>query len=301
MLIVQSPRVLAMRLRITLGSPNGFGEIPINYNSYVSQFVYELLQPDTPFEHQSATGSTQYGIPYYTFSNLYIPGVDQREQTLRFGQVPIDLTVSLLVDPQAEKEVEERLRAVPVMDFEGTTLQVDQIERLPEQKTFARRARFRMLSPLASPLWPMSNEGTELRYIHYNDPAFSESIRAILLARYERWKGKRPQDTRFHLSLDHQYIQRRRGRISKLVTFYPGLPEEKKIKAIVAPFEVEGNPELIWLGYVAGFGERNILGFGCSDVIRTPTMNERPIYNSGNSRQGNGVGGNVQRFDYQMG
>jgi len=286
-----------MRVKITLSCTSEFGEIPINYNSYVSQFVYELLQPDTPFDFQSQS-SGQYGVPYYTFSNLYVPGVDQFDQVLRFGQVPIDLTVSLLVDPKGEAEVMNRMRQVPTMDFDNIALRVDNIEKLSEVKNFPRRARFRMLSPLASPLWPSvgQDENPDLRYIHYNDPAFSESIRAILIARYERWKGKRPTDMRFTFTLDQRYIQRRRGRISKLVTFYPGEQEEKRIKAIVAPFEVEGNPELIWLGYVAGFGEKNLLGFGCADLIRTTQQFDYPEERSqGNQRNY----GNQRRPSYQ--
>jgi CRISPR-associated endoribonuclease Cas6 len=272
--------------------------MPINYNTFVSEFVYELLQPDVPFNAKEGMGE---GIQYYTFSNLYIPSVQQEDRTLRFGQVPIELTISLLIDPACEAETFERMKRVPCLHFDnsaGTQLKVSNVEVIKEAHGMTNSARFRMLSPLASPMWETAQNGHEdaqmggdQRYIHYNDVEFSDSIRGILLAKYERWKGKRPNDTRLQFTLDEKYVQRRRGRISKLVTFHEGEPDEKKVKAIVSPFEVTGNPELIMLGYVAGFGEKNLLGFGCADVVSIAPRNERPFEQRGS------VGNGRERFD----
>jgi CRISPR-associated endoribonuclease Cas6 len=278
-----------MRVHITFTPTADFGQMPINYNTFVSQFVYELIQPDVPFNSGRANGPND-GIPYYTFSNLYIPEVQQQDRTLHFAKVPIELTISMLVDPSNEQEVLARMNLIPHLEFDGgvgTTLLIDHINVLDEAKTLTHRARFRMLSPLASPLWE-SPDGREQHYVHYNDQEFSETIRSILVAKYERWRGKRLQDSRLTFCLDQKYVQRRRGRISKLVTFHEGETDEKKIKAIVAPFEVEGNPELIWLGYVAGFGERNLLGFGCSDLVTVAPMGRKPAFESGGYRANEG-------------
>jgi CRISPR-associated endoribonuclease Cas6 len=259
-----------MRLKLTLipESESG-GSIPINYNTFVSEFVYSLLDPDKPFAYEDSESARS--IPYYTFSNLYIPNVTQQGRSLEFAYTAIELTVSLLVDARASSEVLARANRITHLDFHPrseTALRVQKIEVIQDSRKFTRRARFRMLSPLASPLWePIEGEASEPYYIHYSEPDFSESIRQILLAKYKRWKGELPTDTELHFALDQKYLQRRRGRISKLVTFNEGEPNERSIKAVVAPFEVEGNPELIWLGYVAGFGERNLLGFGCADVV----------------------------------
>ena len=257
-----------MRIHLTLTPPGDRGHMPINYNSYVSEFVYEAIQPDLAFRGQHGPDE---GIAFYTFSNLYIPEVQQEDRVLNFGKVGIELTISMLIEPAFEVELIERIEKVKTLPFDpsvGTDLDVSRVEIVNEAPTVQNYARFRMLSPLASPLWNPA-PGTEQRYIHYGEDEFSESIRGILLAKYEKWKGRRPIDTRFRFELDEKYVQRRRGRISKLVTFHEGEPDEKRVKAIVAPFEVEGNPELIWLGYVAGFGEKNLLGFGCADLVST--------------------------------
>jgi len=255
--------------------------MPINYNAFVSEFVYEALQPDVPFPSQPAEG--QQGITYYTFSNLYVPEVQQQDRTLSFGKVAIEMTISMLLEPKYFDEVSQRIRQIPQLLFPngvGTPLDVVSITPVDEAPSVSSFARFRMLSPLVSPTWD-AGDGREPRYVHYGEPEFSEAIRAILLAKYERWKGRRPQDTRFRIMLDEKYVQRRHGRISKLVTFHEGLDDERRVKAIVAPFEVEGNPDLIWLGYVSGFGEKNLLGFGCTEIIsgggrEVRTISERP-------------------------
>lgn len=39
-----------------------------------------------------------------------------------------------------------------------------------------------------------------------------------------------------------------------------------KIRGVMAPFTARGNVELLKLGYSAGFGEKNSLGFGMVEV-----------------------------------
>lgn len=262
-----------MRFRVILEPPEPQCTIPINYNSVVSQFVYEMLQPDVPFSTQTASTGAGDGILYYTFSNLFIPNVELAGRHLRFGKVEIELLVSLLAPPEQEREVMARMKEIQDIDFSNGApseqrelgcVNVKRIELVSEIAGFGSRARFRMLSPLATPV-EETDRGT--RYLHYTHGEFSEALRATLLAKYERWKGALPEDTNFAFHLDPLYLQRRRGRISKLVTFNELQENERRIKALVSPFEVEGNPELIWLGYVAGFGERNILGFGCAEPV----------------------------------
>src|SRR5882724_5527820 len=104
-----------MRLHLTLTPPVDRGHMPINYNAFVSEFVYEAIQPDSAFRAQ--VGTQEEGIPFYTFSNLYIPEVDQEDRTLNFGKVAIELTISMLVSPACEEEVMERIERAKVLAF----------------------------------------------------------------------------------------------------------------------------------------------------------------------------------------
>ena len=267
-----------MRCRVILEPQKSLNRIPINYNSAVAQFVYELLEPDLPFERNVSSTTPNEGILYYTFSNLYIPGVSQQGRSLEFGDVQLELMISLLVDHGQEPEVLERMRGIEffetgnlglhLSEADCASLRVRAIEILPEIKRFGPRCKFRMLSPLVA---------TGDAFTHYQSEEYSEAIRQTLIAKYVRWKGKEPADTRFSFKLDNGYVQRRRGRISKLVTFNEMSEDERRIKALISPFECEGNPELIWLGYVAGFGEKNVLGFGCTEPVSESSRSDRSM------------------------
>jgi CRISPR-associated endoribonuclease Cas6 len=265
-----------MRCRVILEPQQSLNTLPINYNSAVAQFVYELIEPDRPFENYVSSSSPNDGILYYTFSNLYIPEVQQVGRLLEFGNVKIELMLSLLVEEKHEQEVLGRIRSIETFDAEAlglresdvhsATLKVGAVEVVPEIRRFSHRCKFRMLSPLVA---------TGSKQAHYQSEEFSEAIRETLIHKYTRWKGRPPHDTRFSFTLDNGYVQRRRGRISKLVTFNEMSEDERRIKALISPFECEGNPELIWLGYVAGFGEKNVLGFGCTEPVSESGRHER--------------------------
>ncbi len=279
-----------MRIRLTLHSDLKRSQIPINYNGDVSRFVRKILQPVT--KPVDAAGGKQ-SVRNYTFSNLYIPDVQQSGRSLVFGQVPVEFTISLEASVDVERAVVERLYEVEGLEFTDPTcpiLRVTAVHLLSEPKFRSRRARFRMASPLASPMLD-AREAAEGSFgdsrapvIHYSNPSFGEAIRLGMLARFAKAAGHAPADTEFRLTLDPRYVQRRRGRISKLVTIDESTPSEQRIRAIVAPFECEGNPELIAFGYVAGFGEATSLGFGCveyasdpSEVIRTISLNPKRV------------------------
>lgn len=267
-----------MRCRVILEPESRLNTLPINYNSAVAQFVYELIEPDTAFGSHVSSSTPNDGVLYYTFSNLYIPEVRQVGPLLEFGKVRIELMLSLLVEPWQEQEVLERMRTLTHFDAHAlglniggashSSLKIVAVDTIAEIKRFAGRCKFRMLSPLVA---------TSARQAHYQSQEFSDAIRETLIAKYTRWKGKPPHDTRFSLTLDNGYVQRRRGRISKLVTFNEMTEDERRIKALISPFECEGNPELIWLGYVAGFGEKNVLGFGCAEPVSEHTRHDRTV------------------------
>ena len=59
------------------------------------------------------------------------------------------------------------------------------------------------------------------------------------------------------VNIDEDYMKRRNGKITKNINF-----KGTNIIGFMAPFEVVGKPELIEMGYEAGFGEKGSMGFG---------------------------------------
>jgi CRISPR-associated endoribonuclease Cas6 len=69
--------------------------------------------------------------------------------------------------------------------------------------------------------------------------------------------GKDSGDTDFKIIIDEDYVKRKNGKITKNINF-----KGTNIIGFMAPFEVTGSPELIEVGYEAGFGEKGSMGFG---------------------------------------
>jgi len=58
------------------------------------------------------------------------------------------------------------------------------------------------------------------------------------------------------------------GKISKLIHFKKINNNIKtKIKGFESPFKIIADPELIGIGYQAGFGNDNSAGLGCVEII----------------------------------
>lgn len=65
------------------------------------------------------------------------------------------------------------------------------------------------------------------------------------------------------MTFDQAYIDKRKGRVTRLVDF-----KGTKIRGVFAPFHVIGAPELIRIGYECGFGDKNSMGFGMVEILR---------------------------------
>jgi len=60
---------------------------------------------------------------------------------------------------------------------------------------------------------------------------------------------------------DSDDIRKRRGRVTRMIDI-KGI----KIRGVMCPFHAAGNPELLFVGYECGFGNRNSVGFGMVEV-----------------------------------
>ncbi|NIR47109.1 CRISPR-associated endoribonuclease Cas6 [candidate division KSB1 bacterium] len=126
---------------------------------------------------------------------------------------------------------------------------------------FSDEMTFSLLSPMV-----VSADSDTHRTAYYIRPeetdAFSEGVRKNLMFKYQTLRGKPPDSDTFRLAFDRDYINKKQGRISKLIRI-----RDTQVKAVLAPFTVTGSKELIWLGYECGFGEKNSMGFGMAKAV----------------------------------
>ena len=55
---------------------------------------------------------------------------------------------------------------------------------------------------------------------------------------------------------------------SKLITIKEGTKEESRVRGYFYTFRLSGDPDIIRIGYEAGFGKQCSLGFGCAESLR---------------------------------
>ena len=113
-------------------------------------------------------------------------------------------------------------------------------------------------------------------YIRPWEDGFSEAIEQNLIKKYRLVYGKDPDGyiknssnlyenkgiSKFKITIDNDYMNRKSGKITKKINF-----KNTEIIGFMAPFEVTGNPELIEIGYEAGFGEKGSIGCGCVKTV----------------------------------
>ena len=189
------------------------------------------------------------------------------------------------------------------LNFSGEKIifAITRVEAMP-QPAFINPCRFVCLSPIAvSTQRPRPDGALEQHYLDYMNPeerpCFIDNIRKNLINKFETFHNKSyfACDTMqlhnkdkynsnghfFSFNFDVDYITKRQGRISKLIHFkriknnHTSNCDNKKsdsdirtkIKAFEAPFTIIADPELVKIGYDAGFGNDNSAGLGCADII----------------------------------
>ncbi len=105
------------------------------------------------------------------------------------------------------------------------------------------------LSGLSGPL--------SCHYLRPWEEGFSETIKNNLVKKYRLVTGKDIDAPDLEIKIDTEYMNKKSGKIIKNINF-----KGTNIIGFMAPFEVTGNPELIEIGYEAGFGEKGSMGFG---------------------------------------
>jgi CRISPR-associated endoribonuclease Cas6 len=143
-------------------------------------------------------------------------------------------------------------------------LVIEKVETLPKPE-FRESMRFSCLSPIT--ISKVINLDGSNRFNRFNrskcyylrpwEEGFSEAIKSNLIKKHRLIYGKGINDVHFEIKIDSAYMNKRAGKIIKNINF-----KDTNIVGFMAPFEVRGNPELIEVGYEAGFGEKGSMGFG---------------------------------------
>ncbi len=256
-----------MRVVLKIESRKGCS-IPINYNYPLSSAIYKLLRLGSgefsTFLHDIGFTLANKTYKLFTFAlrfeDAYIKDnnfILKSPNALLYISSPlIDTFIQTFIIGTFESQ------SIAIADRNHNSLfQITQVETLPEIK-FKDAANFIPYSPLV--LSVKRETGNQVRQ-YYLRPEDSDEINRVmtnnLLAKYQLINQKTIEGGNVRLEWDKNYLKTH-TRITKKITINKDDNISIDIIGMQAPFILSGNSELIKVGYDAGFGEKNSMGFG---------------------------------------
>jgi CRISPR-associated endoribonuclease Cas6 len=260
-------KIIIMRFKINLEIAETQNRIlPINYQYEVAGWIYKTLEKGNK-EYASwlhtngfAQGSKQFRL--FTFSHFDVVKKKIMGDRIQINDPIISLQLSFL----PEKSTEEFIKGVFAQqqfvlgDSKSRVMfRVAGIELMP-QPTFANKMVFETLSPLTVAI---KNDEGKPHFIEPCDPRMEQALYKNLCQKYlayyvEEFEGG--ADVKFELLSTF----RKRG-----IAIKAGTPQQTKVIGYTYRFALTAPTELLKIGYAAGFGEKNSMGFGCVGVVKT--------------------------------
>ncbi len=236
-----------MRLRIEL-ERIGKTVLDLNYTYNLASLIYRRIQnADETLSSNLHNSST---FKFFTFSKLMIPNrkfkiLDSKmyieNKTVYFYfSTPIDEIAKCLV---------EGLLSEPEIELCSLKFTVSEISVIKERK-LGRKERFITLSPINV----STIKDGKILDLYPDNPKFYLNIKINLINKYIQLMKKDPSD--YELEIKPIKVKPKRIRIKN--TFH---------RCVEMVFDAKGSRELLEIGYKAGFGERNSMGFGMVKVV----------------------------------
>lgn len=263
-----------MRIKFLLQCVSKPTVIPINYNHQFSSAINRLLGIGSP-EFVKFLQVNGYKIDNRNF-NLFTFAIKLKKYEIlnnfRFtGNHFLLLSpfVELLISSpmietffknSLESLVENKKIIITHKEY-VTRFIIKQVELVPNPE-FTEEMNFRLLSPIVLSKMVLKNGKQLPYYFRINDNGIEESLKNNLIRKYKLIYNRDISIDDFHFVFDNEYIEKKNGVVSKLITLAEGTNKESKIKGILCDFKIRTNPELIKVGYESGFGEQNSMGFG---------------------------------------
>lgn len=255
-----------MRLKLILKLVGRECVLPCSYAYELSSCLYKILNEGnsefTQWLHDVGYCKEKKSFKLFTFSNFYFSRYQIEGDRLHILSDTAQLIISFwpieAIDTFVMGLFKER--RLEIGDRKSKAVfEVSTVERMPEPY-FNSSMIFKTLSPVfIEEQFPDTR-----RTIHLspNDPKFVELLHLNLLDKYRAFYGQEPDPfwpvTRLRVLSAPK---------AKTIALKTGTPQETRMKGYLFQFELQGQPELLRLGYSGGFGRLNSQGFGCVEVV----------------------------------
>jgi len=246
-----------VRFKLSLRPERERFKLPYNYIYPLASAIYSFLgRGDASFSdflHDEGFCHQGKAFKLFTFSPLFCP----KRKAVNDGLL-MEGGLDWFISSPREEFITNLAHGILQQGFLlllNQRLIVEQVEVL-KPPSFESRMFFRTLSPIVVSTGELDRNGNfHKRYLSPEEPEFSRILEENLRRKYRACYGKEPSEEGISLELLHSPQ-------SKLLD-YKGI----KIRGWFMHFIVQGNPELIKIGYEAGFGEENSAGFGMVEVV----------------------------------
>lgn len=257
-----------MRIRLNLKQKKENQVIPINYQYHISSFIYRTIEKSnesySQWLHNEGYSKGIKKFKFFTFSLLNIPEREINHDIIKVKSPYISLIVSMALDEPLKHFIvglfSEQTLKIYNEKYQAEFL-VKTVEALPNP-CFTSPMKFRVRTPLV-----LKSPNVDKHTFTYIGP--DHILFPILLKQnlYDKYTAK---CLAFNKQIQPDGIDNVNifgPTKEKLITIRENRKEETKVKGYLCTFEIEGNPEVIKVGYETGFGCNNSLGFGFAEVI----------------------------------
>jgi CRISPR-associated endoribonuclease Cas6 len=253
-----------MRVKLTLLATKRNVVLPLNYNHAVAGLIYRTVgHASEEFAsrlHDEGFEADRRRFKLFTFSRLSVKQRRVVGDRMMLEAPEVTLQVSSPVGEFIEHFVSGLFQSER-FQIAGAEFTLAEAETIAPPE-FTERMSFRALAPITE---SVRDEQNRTRYLSLEDD-WSGVIARNLARKYEALYGHAPVYEGLHWEWDQAYIAeagKRNRRPSVLIE----VSEGTKVRGWLVPFTIEGSKELIELGYEAGFGNRNSMGFGMAEIV----------------------------------
>ena len=266
-----------MRIKVTfrVSEPNSL--LPLSYLYELSSWIYKVIEKSdsefSAFLHQKGYVSEKKRFKFFTFSNLKVDKykiVALRDEKVRDRMLiqsrQISFIISFLVDKAAEHLImgifkNQELRLGDKFSSVGLRVATVEMLKIPE---FSSKMGLQTLSPLLVAK-PKEDNPKNHDYLHPDDEDYAHYLLRNLLDKQKAaFTHGLVAGNLTNLDFNFRLLSKPK---SSLIKIKAHTPAETEIKGYRVDFELEGDAELLRLGYLAGFGGENAMGFGCVRVL----------------------------------
>ncbi|MCK4661776.1 MAG: CRISPR-associated endoribonuclease Cas6 [Bacteroidales bacterium] len=257
-----------MRFRLTLtinkGSRNS-NLLPLNYQYEFSSWIYHTIhygnKEFADWLHEQGYTKNGKKFKLFTFSNVDVPEYKIVGDRLNILCNEVCLYVSFYPIEALEHFISGLFRnqEFTIGDKKSrVAFYVKTVEKIVEPE-FYDEMTFKSLSPILVSY----KKNSEKKYAEYLLPEgekYKELFLNNLLVKYNSYNTDLDM---INMIYNMDILSKPK---SRLITIKANTPHESKLRGYLFDFKINAPAEIVKLGYYAGFGEKNSLGFGCCEV-----------------------------------